>query len=141
MEFCRHRFIFLEIRVKKNSVRAKPKSFLAVHRGMYAVLSRFIITGAHHSSLRRFGSDNQSFPGKSGVVPYLHGGIEGIHIHVEDSSHLCCNPAYLSYSFLYFYLVLHLRFFLYFPFTLLFFHLHISLYFNANICFNQFLFI
>ena len=84
MELPGHGLVFLHVRVHVDPLGAESKGLLDVHGGVDAVFARLVAAGRHNAPLVGEGADDQGLSPQGGIVPDLHGGKEGVHIHMKN---------------------------------------------------------
>ena len=98
MELLGHGPVFVEIGMHEDAVGALPVGILDAHAGADAVFPRLIAAGGHYAPLRGKRPDDEGLALKGRVVPRLHGGVERIHIHVDDDRiHLPTSPVFSGF--------------------------------------------
>ena len=76
--------VLVEVRVHIDACRAQAEGFPDVHGGTDAVFAGLVAAGGHHAPLVGEGPDDQRLSAQGRVVPRLHGGVERVHIHMDD---------------------------------------------------------
>ena len=54
------------------------------HGGVNAKAAGLIAAGRHDAPAGRIAADDDGLPPEFGVVPLLHGGKKGVHVHMDD---------------------------------------------------------
>ncbi len=58
------------------------------HGGVDAVDPGFIGAGGDDTPAARRASDDNGFSPEGGIIPLLHRGVEGVHVHMNDLPHM-----------------------------------------------------
>ena len=101
MELPRHRLVFLHMRVHVDPLGAAAEGLLDIHGGADAVFARLVAAGRHNAPLVGEGADDQGLSPQRGIVPDLHRGKEGVHIHMKNDLMHVRRPLSLPVSPLY----------------------------------------
>ena len=76
--------VFPEIGRNEQAVRAAPPRFGAGHARMDAELARLVVGGGRHRTAVGPAADDQGFAAQFGAVAHFHGGVEHVHVDVND---------------------------------------------------------
>src|SRR5438034_11735322 len=87
-DLAAHAAIEFEVRGDEDGVGAQEDRLDARHRRPHAKFSRFVARGEDDASgmLSRIGSDNDRLPFEFRILANLQGGVEGVHVHMEQES-------------------------------------------------------
>ena len=87
-DLAAHAAIEFEVRGDEDGVGAQADRLDARHRRPHAKFSRFVARGEDDASgmLSRIGSDNDRLPFEFRILANLQGGVEGVHVHMEQES-------------------------------------------------------
>src|SRR5690606_38330630 len=81
----RYLLVSVEMGIDKNEVGAELSGGLAAHRTAHPVLPR-LITGCRNDPPFRASPNSNGLAFQLGMVELLHGGVESVHVHMDDLS-------------------------------------------------------
>lgn len=84
VELGRDRGVFLKDRVQIDPVGTAAIGFLDVHCRSDSILPSLIAAGGHDAPLIGQSANHQGLASQGRIVPHLNGGIEGVHIHMDN---------------------------------------------------------